>query len=1183
MRLKRLSIKGFKSFADETDIHFNENLIGIVGPNGSGKSNVVDSIRWVLGEGKKSELRLADMADVIFNGSKDRKEGRVARVTLTFDNTKNILSSDFSEISISRILYREGNSEYRLNNVPCRRRDITDLFVDSGIGSNSYAIISLNMVEDILHDSGGSRRQMIEQAAGIAKYKVRKQETLRKLKATDEDLSRVQDLLFEIEKSMQTFERQARRTERYNALKEDYRQLAIKVSHIEVKEHNTNLQQIAKRLELEQDARLSDQSILVQEEALLQKLKTDIIASEKSLNQDQQAFNALIEKLGKVENDKNLALQRLTNARERIAELDDNHQELTTTLQGSQSQLQKSIELQTHTKQNLAQEEEAYSGSNNRYNSISHSYNQLRQQEKEIQNLIQANQRQKESLGREIEGLKTRLQIANTDIAQINDRIAQLQKSSGGSEQELATSKGEWQKAAESVMDMEEQIKTDEEKMAQLNEALGDRMNIHNKIQAEYSSVEQRIKFLNNIIENHEGLPESAKHILDTTPGALIFSDLISINDPKYIQIVELMMEPYLHYLVAATSREAMKMYATVRGAQKGKLHAFVLEELQSTVLHQAPPGLISLASVIDAEPRYQPIVDHLCAGVYIATMSSSEIDRRLLIDGATVLFPEEFLILSNGVLFGGSNTLFEGVQLGRKKILEQLTKQSEQLLLDVDVALRDRDLIKKQLAEFQQAINAKRQQILGLRQRQESLQRDLYQIENKHRNSIESIQQLEHQKSLKSNEVLTFKGHLKEKEIAYNEMTSTEKVDHSDNELTAQIEAAYEAYHQAGIERDEVQRRLFEVKSQASMADKDVEYHGSIIKGILQRIETMKKESAQHQNALQEYELQLKNAKDALEQLYVDKKSYQQKLSSYEDTYYKEKGKIFELEKRIAELRSKISIKDQAINTLTEQRTNLNYEIKSIHERNSIEFGISIDASEFPEAYEGADLHQLKEQRNQLQNKIRNYGDINPMAITAYNEIKERHDHIASERDDILTAKVSLEETIVEIEKIASERFSASLEDIRTNFRAVFQSLFSADDDCDIVLLNSDEPLEANIEIIAKPKGKRPKSISQLSGGEKTLTAASFLFALYLLKPAPFCIFDEVDAPLDDVNVQKFNKIIRQFSADSQFIVITHNKLTMAEVDVLYGVYLKEQGVSGVSAVDFRNYEAAELLSEVS
>jgi len=212
MRLKRLSIKGFKSFADDTDIHFDENLIGIVGPNGSGKSNVVDAIRWVLGEQKTSELRLESMSDVLFNGTKARKPGKVAKVTLSFDNTKNILPTEYNEVSISRIIYRNGNSEYQLNGVTCRKKDITSLFMDSGIGSNSYAIISLNMVEDILHDNGGYRRGMIEQAAGIAKYKARKKETLSKLRSTTEDLDRVQDLLFEIEKNMASFERQAKRT-----------------------------------------------------------------------------------------------------------------------------------------------------------------------------------------------------------------------------------------------------------------------------------------------------------------------------------------------------------------------------------------------------------------------------------------------------------------------------------------------------------------------------------------------------------------------------------------------------------------------------------------------------------------------------------------------------------------------------------------------------------------------------------------------------------------------------------------------------------------------------------------------------------------------------------------------------------------------------------------------------------
>ena len=1182
MRLKRLSIKGFKSFADETDIHFNENLIGIVGPNGSGKSNVVDSIRWVLGEGKKSELRLADMADVIFSGSKERKEGRVARVTLTFDNTSEVLSTDYSEVSISRILYREGNSEYRLNNVPCRKRDITDLFVDSGIGSNSYAIISLNMVEDILHDSGGSRRQMIEQAAGISKYKVRKKETLRKLKATAEDLDRVQDLLFEIEKSMQTFERQAKRTERFNRFKEEYKELAIKVSHIEVKEYSIKLKELKEKLQSEQDSRLSHQTQLNQDEAALQKLKTDILESEKSLNQDQQEFNQLIEKLGNIENDKNLALQSLSNAQVRITDLDKSKLDLAQTLNSSKSNLEKSIATQESSRSKLKEEDNKYQESNTAYNKISQTYNELRQREKEIQNHLQATQHQKETLGREIEGLTTRQQISNNDITQIQERVATIQESRGDADKELANSKQQWEEAAAKVKAMESGIKSDEESVLGLNNTLSEHMTGLNKAQSEYASVEQRIKFLTNIIESHEGLPESVKHILEHNEKAQIFSDLISINNTKYTQIAELMLEPYLHYLVAATSAESIQMYESVRGAQMGKLHAFILDELPTNITTPTFRNLTPLSSIIDVEDAYRPIMELLCTNVFISDESYKTFDRQDIGNDVTVLFPDEFLILTNGLLYGGSNTLFEGVQLGRKKILEELIEQSTRLADGVTIAQNSLAEIKNKIAAQRQSINTKRQEISGLRRRQEELQRALYQIENKYRNSVETLQQLQTQETSKMEESARLQGQLLEKERVYKEMQSSGGDEQGDKELAGQIETAYEAYHKAGIERDETQRRLFEVRSQASIADKDVEYHGNIIKGIEKRIQEMQEESEQHQKSLSKFEISLKGAKGQLEKLYVSKRVYQEKLSTFEDTYYKEKGKIFELEKKLTELRSKISQKDQLISTLTEKKSNLSYEIKAIHERNSIEFGIEVDTTAFPEEYEGANLGQLKEQRNKLQNRIRNYGDINPMAITAFNEIKERHDHITKERDDILNAKVSLEETIAEIEKIASERFNAALEDIRVNFRRVFQSLFSADDDCDIVLLNSDEPLDANIEIIAKPKGKRPKSINQLSGGEKTLTAASFLFALYLLKPAPFCIFDEVDAPLDDVNVQKFNNIIREFSKDSQFIVITHNKLTMAEVDVLYGVYLKEQGVSGVSAVDFRNYEAAEVLKEV-
>ncbi len=1181
MRLKRLSIKGFKSFADETDIHFHENLIGIVGPNGSGKSNVVDAIRWVLGEGKKSELRLGEMSDVIFSGAKNRKEGRVARVTLSFENTKNILSTEFSDVSISRILYRDGASEYRLNNVPCRKRDITDLFVDSGIGSNSYAIISLNMVEDILHDSGGSRRAMIEQAAGISKYKMRKKETLRKLKSTEEDLDRVQDLLFEIEKSMKMYERQARRTERFNKIKEQYRDLAIKVSHIEVKEFRIQLKELSDRLQQEEDQRLKLNVQLSTDEANLQRLKAAILSSEKILNEDQQTFNKLVEKIGKVENEKNLSLQGLTNTKERLSSLDKSMVTLSESLSASQQKLKSSQEIQVTEKQHLEEEEIKYQKLNKHYNEISQVYHGLRQKEKEIQNQLQANQLHKETLGREIEGLNTRIQITNHNIEEIETRIATILESKELSAKELAQSKINWEEAAIQVSQLEKSIHEEEKSLARFNETLSQKMQSLAKGQSECAAMEQRIRFLTNIVENHEGLPEAIKHILETDDDAQVFSDLITVHDKKLTPIVELFLHPYMHYLVTPAMSNALKMYESVRDAQKGKLHAFVLDQVTDRDRRPALSDTIPIDRIITIDEPYQELLKMLCTDVYVAQSGYEDFDLTSIEEGMTVLFPDDYLICSHGIMNGGSNTLFEGVQLGRKKILEQLVDDCSKLKDKVSQEEMDLEDFKARLAERQQWLQDKRLEVSTLRNEQEKLQRILYQIENKHRNNADALEQLSQQLTLKQEENAQSKNQVATKESTYHELSSQSIDESIDQALSAQIESAYTAYHQAGIERDEAQRRLFEVKNLSSIADKDVEYHGNIIEGIEKRLDEMKVESTQYRNSLVSFETRLTEAKKYLEEMYAEKRVFQEKLSLFEETYYKEKGQIFEFEEKITQLRSKVSRKDQLIANLSEKKSNLSYEVKAIHERNSIEFGIEIDTTAFPEEYEGEDLEVLKELRNKLQHRIRNYGDINPMAITAFNEIKERYDYISKERDDVLQSKVSLEETIQEIEKTASERFNIALENIRVNFRRVFQSLFSQDDDCDIVLLNNDDPLNANIEIMAKPKGKKPKSISQLSGGEKTLTAASFLFALYLLKPAPFCIFDEVDAPLDDVNVQKFNKIIREFSKDSQFIVITHNKLTMAEVDVLYGVYLKEQGVSGVSAVDFRKYESAELLEE--
>ena len=1183
MRLKSLSIKGFKSFADDTEINFNENLIGIVGPNGSGKSNIVDSIRWVLGEQKTSELRLDSMADVLFNGTKVRKAGRVARVTLTFDNTRNILPTDYNEVSVSRVLYRDGNSEYRLNDVVCRKKDIQSLFLDSGIGSNSYAIISLNMVEDILHDNGGSRRYMIEQAAGISKYKIRKKETLSKLKSTAEDLERVNDLLFEIQKNLSSFERQAKRTEKYNILKEEYKELAINISKVEIKELSKVLQELRQKLQAESDLKISIEKTLNEKQAILEKLKFKILEAEQTLNKDQQEFNLLIEQLGKAENLKNLTNQQIINSRERLKDIQNNLESLGQSESNSKFQIEKASKAKIELKGKLDEAKSEIEKANVNLQRLQSIYEDLRSQEKKIKDQVAANRLIKSNAEREIESFKAKVNLLGSDIEQLKLRRSEMVSGQAVKTKELENAQQIWKSKEEELQVLSQKIETLENQDIILFEAINGAISARSKKELEKSSFTQRIKFIENIIEKNEGVPESVKYLISQKKKCHLFSEVIEVKNERYTQIVELFLEPYLQHVVVSSDSEALELYHTVRGAQKGKVKIFVLDNIGTTMPCESKEGLISLRDIITCDSIYMGLIDKLSQNVYLSTGKISDLDLTVLQPGDTILSIDDYLIYKVGEIYGGSNTLFEGVQLGRRKLLEKL--QASVSKLDIELTNDQKEIL--QLKEEKRIILT---QIEQTKKERKTVQFDndrykqsLYQIESQLSNHKENLAQLDKQIEAK-NELLVQATQQQELKISHLEEINRLKIDEmSDDQLTTELANIYHEITTVNSEKEIKSQHLYEVQNQYNIILKEEEFHNNTLASVRNRRIDLDREHTVLIDKINDGEKNLFKTKNDLSQLYQDREKLQSKLSAFEDSYYKEKGKIFEQEKEINEIRNQMGVKDSIIHVINEKSASASFDLKAIHDRNEIEFGFRIKDVEIADEVLASNLNDLKASKVALQEKIRGFGEINPMAITAYNEIKERYEHINKEQQDIINAKSSLEETISEIELAASTKFNESLDQIRTNFKKVFQGLFSEDDDCDIVLLDTDDPLEAKIEIVAKPKGKRPKSINQLSGGEKTLTAASFLFALYLLKPAPFCIFDEVDAPLDDVNVQKFNKIIRKFSEDSQFIIITHNKLTMAEVDILYGVFLKEHGVSGVSAVDFRNYEPAEILESES
>ena len=839
MRLRKLEIKGFKSFGDKTVINFSEGVTGIVGPNGCGKSNIVDAVRWVLGEQKTTLLRSDKMENVIFNGSKTRKKLQLAEVTITFDNTKNVIPTEYSNVSVTRKYFRSGDSEYLLNDVKCRLKDITNLFLDTGISLNNYAIIELSMVDNILNNKDNSRLGLFEEAAGISKFRKRKKETINKIKYTESDLERIEDLIYEIEKNLRSLKRQAKQTEKYYNYKKEYKDISINLA-LKLSE-NTREFLVTKKKELKsiENENVKVVSKIGNLNSKLESSKSSLITYEKNLIKKQKSINTLLDKIRKHEESKRLKTEKSKLLSKRIIEL----------------------------KEKIKYDSESNERSKFSINSI----------EKEIE----------------------------TYNSKLNVLLEKLDKT-----------KKEYLK-------FEKDLKNKSIKISDI------------------SDVEENFR---SIQYNLESLSNKKTQIL----SLIRIENINKVNLEKKIKSIQI------------------------------------------------------------------------------------EIDE-----------------LINSI-----------------KIVEELFKQENKEIIRINKIFtqKSKDLSSEEIQY------------------------------NKLKNKVESLKKESEYKSL------TFK-------------LNNERIEKNINTL------------------------------------KDSE-------------EEISKLSTEN------------NVKDStLITMYNSKEVLENELEKYENDYYKVKSHIDNDDKELIDLQIK---KDNNLLLIDELKSNIynnELELNSVVQRISVEFDIELKNCEINKSViESLSVDKSKKRQEKLKIKIEKIGQINPLAMEAYDEIKERHDFISKEKNDLIEAKDSLLKTIEEIDKVAKVSFLESFKKIKNNFKTVFRSLFTDDDDCDLLIIDENNPLESSIEIIAKPKGKKPLTINQLSGGEKTLTATSLLFAIYLLKPAPFCIFDEVDAPLDDANIDKFNKIINKFSNTSQFIIVTHNKRTMINTDIIYGVTMPEQGVSKLVPVDLRN-----------
>ncbi|MBS1575880.1 MAG: AAA family ATPase, partial [Bacteroidetes bacterium] len=677
MRLKSLEIKGFKSFADKTIVNFDDNITGIVGPNGCGKSNIVDSIRWVIGEQKISHLRSENLDSLVFNGSKTRSASGLAEVSLTFENTRNLLPTEFNTVTITRKFYKSGESEYRLNDVQCRLKDIQNLFMDTGVSTDSYAIIELGMVDDLIKDKDNSRRRMLEQAAGISIYKTRKKEAKQKLDATEQDIARIEDLLFEINNQLKTLESQAKKAEKYYEVKKDYREVSIELAKAALEGFNITYKELNEQQEAETDKRVQLEAEIANDEAALEQEKLGFIEKEKELQQLQHAFNELQQQVRTKENEKNLAAQRLEYLKEREGSLRE-------FLQKAEGQVKGIDESIAFTNLQLTEEDQSLGSLNEQLIQLRNDVNAKREVLDEKRGLVNQLRGDYQQVQRNQFDAEKKVAVADTSIQNLQRTIQQAEDERSRRSEQIHHTEQEEQLIQKELtikkVDLEQLQQHQEYTKEQILQTQAVLDELRNKLAEENRKLDAKKNehdLLKSLIDSMEGYPESVK-FLHNNQGwnheSPILSDILYVKE-EYRTALENVLEPYLNYYVVNNLGDALQAVHLLDDNKKGKANFFMLDKVAEHAVNTSDHvlgGAIPALNVIEVEDKYRKLAEHLLSNVYIADSEEALQNSN----GFTIIEKNGKYVKNKYALTGGSVGLFEGKKIGRVKNLEKLQEE---------------------------------------------------------------------------------------------------------------------------------------------------------------------------------------------------------------------------------------------------------------------------------------------------------------------------------------------------------------------------------------------------------------------------------------------------------------------------------------------------------------------------
>ncbi len=1169
MYLKKLSIQGFKSFVSTTDLQFDPGITAIVGPNGCGKSNIVDALRWVIGEQRARVLRSDKMDSVIFNGTSQRRAVGLAEVQLTIANTRGVLPLEYSEVTLGRRLYRSGEAEYLLNGVTCRLRDITDLFTDTGMGAGAYSVIELKMIDQILSDNTQDRRRLFEEASGITRYKNRRTDALRKLDHMQSDLDRVRDLTDEISSQVRSLKRQATTAERYLRYKTELRTAQVDLLRLEYGRHETDENTLTEAM-----VRVSDQcSDLAAQvhnlEAQQEVFRTKLVGEQKRSQRNRQAFVEHEQRVIKLEGDLRLEkanqdaitekLARIARELEAVdAELDELAQQQESTRRAHSiavSEAVKTEKLRNEAADQRNQTRENLQASELELETLTATVNQLNQKKNDSQRQTDQLQSRILHLKEERDRLAEEIQFKEQEnldaIKSVEDAKLELKRTQTGLEHALA--ERQEAEAAHAALDLKI---ADAERIVQMEET-------------NLAAKDAEVSILLDLISTYDFFPDAVRYLITEAGDMKVtpLTDLITCS-AQHRAALTASLEPYGGCIVAETEQLAKEAAQRLRSEDKGRAYFIILENIPTIPIPEEQPQDALLAHISLRSETYQSVLQILLGDVIL--VESLDIAHSLLRkEGGSAyryVTSEGEWVDGRGVLYAGGKE--EGgmySHLARRDSLRAAQEASSDLQAQLEKAKARRSSVQAEQQQLQlpELIERTRTAELEVSEADRAVQK-FFQIHELGSNQESSLQQRQQQIA---QEIV---------ELESEAQPCGDQLSHIDEELDQvkeQVQSIDEEILSWKGKLDQVQNIYVTAQTSAVQAVANRERLESDLQRFEQgqhRLNSRATRHCQEQSALEEMQ---QNAAAKVKMMTERLKTERACRKELDEINAKDSSREHALRLELDQINQHVRNARQELQDARDEEANIRVKHSAVKARRNdvimrAQEDFDVDLTSLPSPDQDEVL--LKEQIQETERKLQAMGNVNALALEEYEKQNERLEFMISQQADLEEAEQTLVSTINEINRTASKQFLETYTLIQDNFQVLFCELFGQKAKCELRLTNSTDPLESPIAVTARPSGKRPVSIAQLSSGEKTLTAIALLFAIYMIKPSPFCFLDEVDAPLDDTNVDHFMRIIRRFSTDTQFVLVTHNKRTMEMANRLYGITMQEEGVSSLVSVRF-------------